>query len=471
MIPLLLIGCVRVPSDAGFPEVQRTVAERAGHRVHWNRGSAEDEAVTTEVRAMLDRPLTPEAAVAVTLLHNRRLQATYESLMIAQADLVQAGLLNNPIFDAEVRFQDGDVGIDLGVLADFLHVLQVPLRKRIAAAGFQAAKLGVAAAVIERANDARDAAVRLISAEQLLEMRRTILAATRLSYELARRLHDAGNITDLSLAIERAQHESAKLEVASAEADVVSRRERLNMLMGLWGADASRWTVIDRLPDPPAAEEARAEGLVNLAVERSLALEASRYRVMSLAGRVGLTRGYGLLGGGEVEAGVVAEREAEEGAWAVGPAFSLPIPLFDQGQARLAAAAAELRRERAAYFATAVEVRAATRAAYARLQNARGRVTYYQQVILPLRQEIVDGTQLQYNAMQVGAFALLQVRAQQVEAGEQYIQALREYWLARGSLDTMLAGGGADMQTMEGEMNLGGSSMGSMQRDDAGDDH
>jgi len=40
--------------------------------------------------------------VQIALLNNKDLQATYEDLSIAQADLVQAGLLQNPVFGASL---------------------------------------------------------------------------------------------------------------------------------------------------------------------------------------------------------------------------------------------------------------------------------------------------------------------------------------------------------------------------------
>jgi cobalt-zinc-cadmium efflux system outer membrane protein len=141
----------------------------------------------------------------------------------------------------------------------------------------------------------------------------------------------------------------------------------------------------------------------------------------------------------ELEGGVAAEREAE-GGWSVGPAFSIPIPLFDQGQGTVARAEAQLRRARHAYAAQAVDLRARVRAAHAAVVSGRDRAEHYRSVILPLRQQIVEQTQLQYNAMQVGAFQLLQARRDQVQSGSDYVAALRDYWTARTDLDTILAG-------------------------------
>src|SRR3990172_1627063 len=85
----LLIGCASVPKEAGFPDVQNIIEQRIGRRVHWNQGTSEDTAVVDAVRSMLQQELTIDEAVQIALLNNRSLQATYEELGIAQADLEQ----------------------------------------------------------------------------------------------------------------------------------------------------------------------------------------------------------------------------------------------------------------------------------------------------------------------------------------------------------------------------------------------
>ena len=431
-------GCASVPRDAGFADVRRIASERTGARVHWNQGTASDAAVAASVRTLLGKELTAEGAMQIALLNNRGLQAAYEDLMVAQADLVAAGLLRNPVFDAEVRFPEGGggAGLELALVQDFIDLLYIPMRKRLAASAFEAAKLRAAGNVMDLAGEVRSAVYTLQASEQTLEMRRQVVSATEASYDLARRLRAAGNISELDLANERALYEQSRLQLRAAEAAVLRDREHLNRLMGLWGPASAAWTVAARLPDVPA-EDVAAEGLERTAVERSLDLRAARQEVEAAARAVGIAAPFGLLP--EAEAGVSAERESE-GDWAVGPAFSLPIPLFNQGQPAVASAQARLRQARQRYFALAVEVRSRTRAARDAVAAAREQAEHYRRVILPLRNEIVEQTQLQYNAMQLGPFQLLVAKQQQIEAGAAYISALKDYWLARTELDQLLNG-------------------------------
>jgi cobalt-zinc-cadmium efflux system outer membrane protein len=68
------------------------------------------------------------------------------------------------------------------------------------------------------------------------------------------------------------------------------------------------------------------------------------------------------------------------------------------------------------------------------LRGAQDRALYYRDIVLPLQERIVNEAQLQYNAMQIGIFQLLRDRGQQIEAGVAYVEALREYWVARAEL-------------------------------------
>lgn len=435
---LLLAGCATVPREAGFPDVQKLVSERGVDRVHWNQGTPEDQAVAAAVDRLLKRELSAEEAVQVALLNNRSLQATYADLMVAQADVVQAGLLKNPVFEGEFKIHeaDGDLAFEGSIVQDFVDVFQIPLRKRIAEGQFETAKLRVAEAVLAVALETRSAFYRLQADQQLLELRKTVLDASEASYAVAQELRWAGNITELALLQERAQLEQAKVDYAAAEAMVLADREQLSALMGVWGS-AGEWRIAPRLSDPSATTPLAIDALERNAVRNSLALAAYRQQYVTAGGRLQLIRPFAWLPEGE--AGVAAEHDSADG-WALGPAVALPIPLFDQGQARTATALAELNRTRDLYAAKAIEIRAAARAAAVRLRAAQERVAYYRQVILPVRQRVLDQTQLQYNAMQVGVFQLLQARQDQVRAGGEYIEAMRDYWLSRARADAIAAG-------------------------------
>ncbi len=432
-------GCTPVPPQGGFDHVAQNVQQRIGQRVHWDQGGPEDKAVADTVTALLQRPLTVDDAVQIALLNNRRLQATYEELGVTQASLVQAGLLKNPRFNGSYlpAVESGPLPvIGLELAQNFVDLFFIGMRKSIAASEFEASKARVTAAVLDKAGETRVAFLEYQAAEQVLEMRRMVADAAAASFDASQKLFDAGNITKLALATERANLSQAKLDLARVQAAVLSERERLNRLMGVWGARDTAWRTAGRLPDV-LKDEIELQNIERRAIAQSLDLAEVRAQIVVAAGRSGLTKWSTILS--DIEIAVTADRE-DDGTWHVGPSVSLQIPLFDQGQAKNAAAAAELRRVLQEYAAQAIELRSAARASRDRLVAARERATYCREVLLPVRDEVLRESQLQYNAMQIGVFQLLNTKRDVIEAGIQYIEALRDYWIARANLELILAG-------------------------------
>jgi cobalt-zinc-cadmium efflux system outer membrane protein len=439
LVTLTVVGCARVDARRDFADVGQAVRDRTGQNVQWRSGSAEDAQADAAVRDLLSRELDAEAAVQVALLNNRNLQASYEQLGIAQASLVRAGLLRNPIFDVDAKFLEGGGGtiVEMAFLQNLGDVLTMSLRKRLATSQVQESKARVTGDVISLAAEVRRAFVELQAAQQMRELRQTTLAATDAAVTLARSMRDAGNITALDLASQQAMWEQAKLDLADAERRIFTGRERLNAVMGLWGRDAMEWQLAARLPDPPA-DEPKLDRLERDAIEKSVTLACSKQQLDRAFQSLRPAQRNALLRG--LEAGVAAERDPGS-PWAFGPAVSVPVPLFDQSQAAVSIAGSEFRAARERYAAQAVEIRAAARAAAVELRSALDRARYQRSVILPLREQIVNETQQHYNAMQIGAFQLLQAKQQQIDGGARYVELLRDYWLARAAVDRIAAGG------------------------------
>jgi len=434
--PALLAGCTTISPKPGFDTVSELVSARSpGRAVISHPDTADDPAAAQRVRELLAEELSLDSAIEIALLDNRALQAVYAQLGIAQADLVQAGLLQNPILSADVRFptaQGAAIGAAAGLVQEFISMLQIPLKKRVAAAAFDEATLTASAAVIDLVVDVKRAFYRLQGAEQLLELRRSVADATALSADVARRQHDAGNVTDLDLANESALAEQARADLARVETEVADDREELTALMGLWGSDAT-WRIASHLPELPS-DDAEPEALEELAVSQRLDLAAARQRIRTLLLARDLTRAYRWLPSAAL--GVVSEREVDNGVWSVGPSVELPIPIFDQGQATLARQSAELEQRRNEHAALEVTVRSQVRRARTRMDQSRRLAERYRTTLLPLRSRIIQQTQLEYNAMLTGVFQLLLAKRDEIDAGASYIEALRDYWLARTELES-----------------------------------
>lgn len=434
---LLLSSCTNFLPKAGFDDVKTLVSERIEKETQWNQNSEDDARIKDALSKMLQGELTCDEAVQIALLNNPELQSTYERLGIAQADLVQAGLLKNPVFDAEIHFIGGGIGTgsNLNIFQDFIDIFQWPLRKRIAASEYEGVKLDIANAALKVASDVKSAYFSLQGSEEMLNLRRTILEGLSASIEVTKRQHKAGNITDLDFAIENATYGRVKLDLAQAELDVAQARERLNLLLGLWGNDTT-WKIAPRLPDIPK-NEVPSTGLETLAVTNRLDLKAAKHQIEALAQRLGLVGAYRLIP--DLTLGIDIEGEGESQI-VPGPNFQFQIPIFDQGQARVAGAEAMLREAQKKYLALALQIRSEVRAARNQMLAARARTEYAKKTLLPVSQEVVKQTQLEYNGMLVGVFNLISAKKEEIEAGNTYVSSLKEYWIARSDLEKAVGG-------------------------------
>jgi cobalt-zinc-cadmium efflux system outer membrane protein len=432
----LLAGCASVPPKGGFADVQQMVGQRTGLSVHWDQGTPEDQAVRERIQSLLQEPLTAEVAVQIALLNNPALQATYEELGIAQADLVQAGLLQNPVFIGSWRSSSHPSALNsaYALAQNFLDVFLLPLRKKLAAAQFEQAKLRVSDAVLDFSVQARSAYYTLQGAEQVHAMRQTVMQAAEAARELAERQHKAGNINDLELATQQGAFQQARLELAQSEVTVQLARERLHQSLGFAEAPIT-WRVAEQLPPLPSADPP-VEHLEALALSQRLDLAAARKSLDILTRARTVTR-LGIVPA--VDVGVDTEHDLDH-AWVTGPTVDVAVPIFDQRQAARARANAQLRQAQQQLAALEAEARSDVRSGITRLKAARQTAELYQQDLLPIHERIVAETQKHVNYMLLGVFQLLQAKRDEVNAYREYLEALRDYWIAFAELERAVGG-------------------------------
>lgn len=429
---LLAAGCSAVDPQPAIDRVRTDVADRAAVAVDWDAEEQGQEAVGRAVAAKLSGELTVDDAVAVSLLKNPTLRALYRELGVAQSDIVAAGLPENPTFSAERRFRGKATEFD--VAQEFVSIFLIPLRRRMAESQFKGERLRVTQEVVDHAAEVRTAYFRAQASEQVAELRRTVVQAMDGSREAARALRAAGNTAELDVAVAERGANRARLDLADAELEVAEARERLNVLLGLWGEETA-WRVPHRLPDLPAADPPAGE-LERRAVTGRLDLASLRAEIEALAQSLGLTRITGLLP--DLTLGGHSEREPE-GQTSRGPSLSFPIPIFDRGQAARARAKYLLLQAGDRYAARAIEVRSDVRAAVARMATARKKAEFYRRAVLPTQAVVTDQTLLRYNGMFVGVFDLLEARQEQIDSARDYIEAVEEYWVTRTELERVLA--------------------------------
>lgn len=431
---LLAAGCASVPRDAGIDDVRKAVEEQGVQKLGWSPEQPIEPPSDEALRPLLSGELDVERAVEIALTNNRDLLASLEELGVARADLMAASTVRNPVFHGEVRFS-GNPGnpFEIGITQTLIDLFQLPRRRALGQAAFEAARLRVTGAVLGFAAEVRADYYTLQAAQQALAQQRTITAAAEASAELSRRQHDAGNISDLDLELEQSIYEGAKLDLARAELDELESRERLLADLG----------ALETLPltlpaQEPPAEDGQERSLEEMeaAFPRRLDLSIAEAEVEAARRALPLARASAY---DELAVGGHYEREPD-GKSTTGPSVELPIPLFDRGLAGRTRAVANLRLAEQRLHALTASARSEARAARERLLEARARAEYLRTVVVPRRQRILNLTQLEYNAMLRGVFDLIRARQGLSDALREQVMATRDYWLARTELDAAVSG-------------------------------
>ncbi|WP_295638991.1 TolC family protein [uncultured Methylibium sp.] len=427
---LMLAGCASVDHDAAFGPVAQAAQEHVGQPIRWTRDADQRAASDARVAELLAQPIGPDAAVQIALLNNRGLQAAFEQLGITEAERVQALRLPNPGFSFGRLRRGDEVEIERGLHLDLARLLAAPIVGRLEARRVERAQQAALLQVLSLAADARKAQVQAVAAEETVRYRRQVQEAADAGAELARRMAEVGNFSKLQRLREQGFLADAALNVARAERERISARERLTRLMGLWGPQ-TRFTLPDRLPDLPATPDDLPD-VERDAITRRLDVRAARLAAEQTAANLGLTKATRFINVLELGVQHNSSNEApRQTGWEIG----VELPLFDTGDARLARAEGVYLQAVHRTAETAVNARSEVREAYAGYRHAWDIARHHRDELVPLRRQIADENLLRYNGMLIGVFELLADARAQVAGVNAYIEALRDFWLARADLD------------------------------------
>lgn len=440
LLPLrLVLPCLALLVMSGCAIQPRSAAEQI-NRLTQERGLPVP-GPTLDRRAaaheLLAQPLGVEQAVAVAVLLNPRVQRIYAELDLADADVIAASTLANPVYSFAYLKATGPIGGVLTVndIAQSISalILRGP-RTRLAQAAYESQRRHAADQILALAADTRAAWYRYLSAQQLASLRATMADAANASAELASRFHAAGNLKRLELAASRANDTRAQLHRISADAQADAARRELALMLGV-APGRTDWTISPDWPDQAADLPARSF-MLELAQLARLDRAALVKRVTQLEDAAGVTRSTRLLG----EAEIGLERESEP----FHPRFygvhgSIEIPVFNRRQGEYRHRLATLEQARAELRMLEAQIAAEVLDAYAHTELAQATLRRIGQVMLPLQQEIVELTQREVNYMLESVFELMAAKQEEYAIQELLLQARRDYWTARSELERALA--------------------------------
>ncbi len=426
----LLSGCASASTKASLKKINGLVKNQIGLNQDLTEPLSETD-TQKEIESILKYPLTAEGAVKIAVLNNPSLKASLVGLGISRADLMQSGLIHNPMFLAKIRESNEDgvkTNTEFEVKQDVTDLLFWPLRKRIANKQFQQAEYELTKTIVDFIEEVRTQFYVWQGAVEMLSLRKDFYNAQESDWELAQRQRQAGNINNLVLAEHKVAWQQAKIELSRSELENQKAREQLRNLLGLTSNEIEL-KAEGSLPDL-LSDEFPLSDLEEQAVENRLDLAIKRQEIKTLEQALTLAH-LGVIP--SVNGGFNTERETD-GSRVKGPVFEAEVPIFDHKQADRLRIKSQIEMSQRKFESMEAHARLEVRLAYGQLMTNKEVVKTYLESI-PVRREIIKETLSHYNYMLKGVYDLLRVKQDEVNTCRDYIVALRDYWVSRSELE------------------------------------
>lgn len=433
VIVLLFSSCSRTPpADDGL--VSSLVAAKIDQEAKWGCMDAETEAL---IQHLTENELTADSAIQIALLNNPIIQAIYEDLGIAQANLVEAGLFPNPVFDIEIRYphvKKLKTNIEYLLVTSLIDILLIPLRTQLAATEFEQTKLRVSNEILNLAFDVRKTFYELVAEQVKVKSIQSSAELSGINSEIALRQHTIGNVNDLHVELAQSKFLEVELELAQSQAEVIRLKEKLNRLLGF--CEEACLHLPENITDEMDYQGFDLCALEAVALKERLDLSTARFEIIRLSQMLGLKDWWTYT---NFKGGLAGERGAD-GLHFMGPGFSTELPIFNYGQAARLRLFSELRQAQDRLDALEVQILSEVRTAHKLLMCYLEIINDYKMRLLPLQENILASSEALYNVMGLGVNDLLDKKMQEVRITQNYIEGIKKYLVARVALDQALGG-------------------------------
>lgn len=448
-VAALLGGCATFSPDAGVGTAQAIAYAELNKDVVKITDAAVAGSAKARVDQLLKKPLSADSAVQIALLNNRGLQAAFNELGIAEAQMVTASLPPNPRFGISKLSGRFELEIERQVAGSLFALVTLPARADAARDRFRSAQLRAAEAVLKLAADTRRQYYRAVAANAQASFYQEAKASSDAASELFKRLGESGGINKLNQAREFAFDAELGAQLAQARLQQRQERERLVRQLGLWGDDL-KFRLPGTLPPLPPLRSAKAveaealrkridvqiaRGDLDLLAKTLGLTQATRFvNDIDLLGRRTYDRGRSVLPDGDVEQETSRSRTVE---------LEIEIPIYDFGQSKVVQAEQTYMQAANRLAEKAVNVRSEAREAYTGYRGAHDIARHYINNVLPLRKIIQDEALLQYNGMLIDVTQLIADARGRILSNVAGINARRDVWIAHTDFKHALIGGGS----------------------------
>lgn len=438
---LLLAGCALPSSRENAAAMTGMVAKQTPAPLQWRRDAAADAKAREVAGSLLADGLTLDEAVSVAFLLNPDLQVYFEQLEISRSQFVAAATPPNPVAIVGVREPGGSLSafypgrnVTVGVLQNVINVLNMPDRRRIARRDLERARVEAASRATQFGARVAQAWLEYNAALRIEELRGRSQAIVQTALDnltaAQARNPDVTPAVAATRASQLAQQRASLFRyrnlVLRAGVETATAREKLGLLLGVAGW-RDNWKLAGELPALPGADfDTRA--LEEAGVEKRFDVIAAARAVDTRLAVLAMQRRFRWLN--QLDLGVFRDKAIGGTAFS-GPNAVVEIPLFDQRQAQLLAADAELRSALRSLESARGNARADIRTHEQELRLTRALLENYEGSIIPNQQAMAVGLGTSGSPDDPERLAL---RLTMISTQEEQVGLLRDYWRARSAL-------------------------------------
>lgn len=428
-----LAGCQTTAYDAEIQESAAEVERRTGWKPQWSTPWA-DQVPAWDGKGTL----SAAQAITLSLQNNRQIRADVEMIGVARSDFVQAGLLPNPVLSVVLGFptSGGSPMVTAGVGQEIAALWLLPSRVDAASADLRQTVLRVSSNALELVSEVQQTHRRITYQQVALKLLGENEKILKQAQTLAMSKLRAGTGTQLDVNRIRADQLANESETIATQTELDNEKRRLLELMGM-AESGTDWTANDA-PTLSAGALAEAD-VVELARRQRLDVLASEWSVKSRTHRL-REENLGVLP--DLELGAELERTPNESPRTrIGPELGVELPIFDQNQARVAAAKAELRKAVAEHAAQQQQAIREVRQAFTSYSQASRLVAFYREQVIPLHESNLKLAEAGFTAGEQDLTALLDVQRELIDARLKLAGFERDHGVAEA--DLARAAGGA----------------------------
>jgi outer membrane protein TolC len=379
--------------------------------------------------------LSLSQSLELTARNSPDIQIALARVRAAQAEAHQARLFSNPVLNLALRFpESGSTIIDAGISAELLSVLRRPGAINASDSKLRAASAEAVGSVLDALKLAQERYFTIQSLEaasSVLRERRALLDRLLSLAESRLRIGEGSRLDVITLQTQRVELEA---EIADKELELRDERLALARLIGQPSSKATWKIPAWSLPAPLSIDERKC---IQLSLERRPEIQQRRWELEALGFERKLAS-WAVLEG--TTAGVDAERD---GDWSVGPAFAMPLPLLDMGQAQRERATALLIEARHQLTASRRQVIEETRRTYSTLTATTANLARVRDELIPLQEDRLKQAEAQFRAGQADVTALLIAEQDLISSRSQMIELQQKVALARVRLERAVGGAAA----------------------------